>query len=82
VSYLNELVNEEIQRERYLDFVRQCVQRDPYKVSFQEVADRFNDTIQNVQSILNPDYLLPGIDQLHVDRVCSVVFCRVHASIR
>jgi hypothetical protein len=80
---LNELVEEEIQRERYLEFVRQCVPHDSdNKVSFQEVADEFNDTIQNVQSILNPDYLLPDIDQLHVDRVSSVVLCRVHSSIR
>ena len=80
---LNELVDEEIQRERYLVFVRQRLQRGPNeRVSFQEVADRFNDTIQNVQSILNPDYFLPGIDEMHVDRVSSVVLCRVHSSIR
>jgi len=78
---LNEIVDEEIQRERYLVFVRQRVQYDD-KVSFQQVADEFNDTIQNVQSILNPDYFVQQIDQLYVDRVSSVVLCRVHASIR
>ena len=80
---VNELVNEEIQRERYLDFVYQCLPHDSdNKVSFQEVADESNDTIQSVQSILNPDYPLPDIHPLHVDRVSSVVLCRVHASIR
>jgi hypothetical protein len=83
LPYLNEIVNEEIQREPYLRFLRQRLQRGPNeRVSFQEVADRFNDTIQNVQSILNPDYFLPGIDEMHVDRVSSVVLCRVHSSIR
>jgi hypothetical protein len=80
---LNELVDEEIQRERYLVFVRQRLQHRPAEpVLFEEVANEFKDTIQNVQSILNPDYFLQEIDQLYVDRVSSVVLCRVHASIR
>ena len=79
---LYKLVHEEIQRERYLVFVRQRLKHDSRKVSFENVAKNFNVKIRKVQRFLNPKYLLLGIDQLHVDRVCSAVFCRVHASTR
>jgi hypothetical protein len=67
LGFLHEIVSEEIQRERYLAFVHQCVETNPsHQVSFQDVANKFDDTIENVQEILNPDCFLQQIDQLRV----------------